>query len=204
MRVGTRVTSLSAPGHIRLFLTPPLLDRIMAMRYLELSLSKLRMCHLSRQRGLRCMMKLRTWNRRLAWTTHKPFSQRESPALEAGAKECRQPSEDGENKHGAHLGFIQGPLSPSHKVGVMKNLTHNNYSVNVPPIPQSGSKGSPLQNSHPTTPCFQPSETTTWFLTPGCSGYNLSSPEGEEQCEDPGRHGSHPTDMAHLPTEYCP
>lgn len=51
--LGRRVT-LSAPGNIGLLLTPPLLDRTMTLRYSELSLSKLRMCHLSRQGDGRC------------------------------------------------------------------------------------------------------------------------------------------------------
>lgn len=125
-------------------------------------------------KGTEGMMKLRTWNRRLAWTTHKPFSQRESPALETGAKECRQPSEDGENKQqqqkqktniGHTRASSRGPLFPSHKVGIMKNVTHSSHSINVPPVPQGGGNGAPLQNSHP-TPCFQPSKTSTRFLTP--------------------------------------
>lgn len=48
-----KVISLSTPENTRLLLTLPLLDRIMALRYSELCLSKLQICHLSRQRGLK-------------------------------------------------------------------------------------------------------------------------------------------------------
>lgn len=111
--MGRRVTSLSAPGNIGLLLTPPLLDRTMTLRYSELSLSKLRMCHLSRQGDGRCD-EAKTWNRRLALTTCKPFSQRESLAVEAGARECRQPPEDEESssnkKKRGTPGFIKGAI----------------------------------------------------------------------------------------------
>lgn len=48
-----KVTSLSTLRNIRLLLNLPLLDRTMALRYSELSPSKLQICHLSRQRGLK-------------------------------------------------------------------------------------------------------------------------------------------------------
>lgn len=62
-------------------------------------------------------MKLRTWNRRLALTICKPFSQRESLAVEAGAKECREPPEDEENSNNKNKnqkwgtpGFTKGAI----------------------------------------------------------------------------------------------
>lgn len=166
-----RMTSLSAPGHIRLLLAVqddgPEIPRAQSLKTTYVSPFK--------TKGTEGTMKVRTWNRRLAWATHKPFSQeritsvggrskRMQAALRVWKKQTQQQNQKINVSHTRALS--RGPLLHPTRLGVMKSLMRSSDSVIISPIPQGGVGGGgvrnhfPLQNNHP-TPCFQPSETST-------------------------------------------